>query len=229
MKFKSQVYTQASGSIGGITYSHNRGGLYTRSRAIPTDPGTVQQQVIRGLVGGLATYYSTSLTPAQRAGWKLYAEQVPIVDALGEPINIGAVAQFLRTNVARLQSAQAQIDDAPTIFNLAETPQITPTASEATQLVSVAFDDGQDWCSEDDAFMFIFVSRPQNESINFFKGPYRLADAIAGDSAVPITSPQTVTAPFPFVEGQKLFVKANVGRADGRYSTPFRNGCVAAA
>ena len=43
MKFTSQVYTQASGSVGGLTYSHNRSGMYTRARSTPTDPASTLQ------------------------------------------------------------------------------------------------------------------------------------------------------------------------------------------
>jgi len=43
MKFKSPILSQASGSIAGITFSHNRGGMYVRARAVPTNPGSPQQ------------------------------------------------------------------------------------------------------------------------------------------------------------------------------------------
>jgi hypothetical protein len=229
VKYKSQVYTQASGSIGGITYSHNSGGLYTRARAIPTDPASAYQQTIRAIVGGLATAYNTELSTSQRAAWKTYAAQVPIVDALGEPINIGAIAMYIRSNVQRLRDSLARIDDAPTDYNLGETPDLTMSASEATQVLSGAWSGTPDWSAEDGAYLFLFASRPQNPSINYFKGPYLYAGRIAGNSGAPPASPGTWNAPFPFVEGQKIFVKANVARADGRYSTPFRGGCTAAA
>ena len=42
MLFKSAAFTQASGSVGGLTFAHNRGGMYTRARSIPVNPKTQQ-------------------------------------------------------------------------------------------------------------------------------------------------------------------------------------------
>ncbi|KKM06452.1 hypothetical protein LCGC14_1743870, partial [marine sediment metagenome] len=47
MLFKSGLITQGSGSIGGLTASHNRGGMYFRARTIPTNPATSFQTVVR--------------------------------------------------------------------------------------------------------------------------------------------------------------------------------------
>ena len=71
--------------------------------------------------------------------------------------------------------------------------------------------------------MFLYVSRPQNPGINFFKGPYRFAGQILGNSTTPPTSPFAVSVPFPIVTGQKLFARLNVSRADGRLATDTRS------
>jgi hypothetical protein len=77
--------------------------------------------------------------------------------------------------------------------------------------------------------MFVFASRPQNPSINFFKGPYRIIATIPGADPTPPTSPQSISLAFPVVEGQKVFFRANVTRADGRLASSFRgSGPVAA-
>ena len=47
MKILSALATAVSGSIGGITGSHNRGGMYLRSRVIPVNPQTVDQLAAR--------------------------------------------------------------------------------------------------------------------------------------------------------------------------------------
>ena len=47
MLFRGTHLTDASGSLSGVTYSHNRGGAYTRNRSIPVNPNTVQQQAVR--------------------------------------------------------------------------------------------------------------------------------------------------------------------------------------
>lgn len=230
MKIKSQLVTEASGSIGGITASHNRGGMYFRGRVIPVNPGTPQQAVIRSHMSQLTSLWLNALTAAQRAAWDTYAENTYIPDALGEPRNIGGLGHYVRSNIPRLQAALARVDDAPTIWNLGDftAPSIT-SFSEASQELTLAFNVGDDWVDEDEAAMLVYISRPRNASINYFKGPYRFADLIAGDSTTPPTSPATIAAPFPFVAGQRLFAKINVTRADGRYAATFRDFAAAGA
>lgn len=232
MKFKSTLLGQTSGSLDGTVFSRNRGGRYTRVRATPLNPNTPQQQVVRGLVGFLTSAWLNVLNPLQRAGWDTYALQVPLVDRLGEPRNVGGIAMYVRSNVPRQQQGESRIDDAPTIFNLGEFIPVTVTnLSEATQQLDVNFDPfGTDpWVSEDNAFMFIFHSRPQNASVNFFKGPYRFGTAIDGNAAVPPVPPFQPTAVFPFVAGQRVFFRVAVSRADGRYSLDQRTFDLAVA
>lgn len=230
MKIKSQIITEASGSMGGLTASHNRGGLYFRARTIPVNPGSPQQVEIRGFMAQLTNLWLNILTSLQRSGWNNYAEQVPLADKLGEPRNVGGLAMYVRSNSPRLQAGLARVDDAPTVFNLGDYfPTSLPTASEATQIITIPFSEADEWPAEDGAAMIFWVARPQNPSINFFKGPYRFADVALGLSGTPRTSPEAVPAPFAFVVGQRLFYRVNVTRADGRLSSTTRNFAVAAA
>ncbi|MGD9153867.1 MAG: hypothetical protein PVG30_09545 [Gammaproteobacteria bacterium] len=227
MKFKSPVYSQASGSIAGITYSHNRGGMYTRQRVVPTNPASEYQSAVRSYVAALVAAWSSVLSDAQRAAWDLYAESVELPDTLGDTRNVGGVGMYVRSNVPRLQAGLTRVDDGPTVFSLPEVANIAlASASEASQELSVTFLNTDDWAGEDGAALLVYVSRPANPGVNFFKGPYRLAAVIEGDSGTPPTSPTAVTAPFAITAAQKVFAKFNITRADGRYSSPFRAGVV---
>lgn len=220
MKFKSPVYSEASGSIAGLVYSHNRGGMYTRARSTPTNPGTAQQQAIRTAVATLDNRWVNVLTAAQRAAWETYAVNTPMLDRLGEPRNVGAIGMYVRGNVPRVQSAIAEgiIDAGPTTFGLPDLSPIGATISEATQLISVTFEDTDVWLDEDGAALCVYASRPKNPTINYFKGPFRYANKIEGDSITPLTSPQTMAVPFAVVQGQRVFVRGVMYRADARLS-----------
>lgn len=225
MKFKSSVYTQASGSVGGLTYSHNRGGMYTRARTIPTNPSSAYQAVIRGFVAALTSAWNDTLSAAQRAAWDVYAENVPMLDSLGESRNIGGLGHYVRSNVPRLQAGLDRVDDGPGTYNLGEFTNPTIDAVDATaDEIDVGFTAGDDWVGEDGAALLVLCSRPQNPGINYFTGPYRFADSIDGDSGTPPTSPASLTLPFSVVAGQKIFAQFRVSRADGRLSLPFRLG-----
>lgn len=230
MKIKSGLVTQASGSLGGFTASHNRGGLYLRARATPVNPNSPQQQEIRGFFAQLASLWLNVLTGVQREAWDLYALNVLLPDRLGEARNVGGLAMYIRSNVPRLQAALPRVDDAPTIFNLGDYfPPSIGDPSEATQLIVVAFAALDEWVNEDDAAMLIYTARAQNQSINYFKGPYRLAGTILGDLALPPTSPADIPAAFPFEIDHKVFVRINVTRVDGRLGSEFFLGRIAIA
>lgn len=223
MKFKPVLGSELSGSMGGITASHNAGGAYFRNRVIPTNPGTSFQTAIRSFVGQLTSLWLNTLTSAERAAWDLYAGNVPLLDALGEPINVSGLNMYVRSNVPRLQGALPRVDVAPGVFNLGDfTPAGMSSLSAATQNFNVEFTEADDWVGEDNSSMLVYSSRPQNPSINYFKGPYRLAGQVAGEVAVPPTTPQAVGSAFPFVLGQVVHVRVQVSRADGRLSLSQR-------
>lgn len=227
MLYKSALVTAASGSIGGITASHNKGGNYLRARTIPTDPGTVQQQVVRGAVANLMARWVETLSEAQREDWKTWAINVPSINALGESRTLPANACYARCNVPRIQAGLPIIDFAPTVFDLAVLTGFTIVAVDSgAGTIDIGFDEGDAWVIADGAALLVYCSRQQNESIQYFKGPYRFAGAVLGDSATPPTSPATLTLPFPVAVDNKVFAQGRVTQADSRPSAPFRFGAL---
>jgi len=229
MKYKSPLMSQASGSLAGITASHNKGGAYFRQRSTPTNPNTPWQQAVRASINQLSNLWSNGLDAGQRASWDAYALAVVIMDTLGEPIYPTGINHYIRSNVPRLQAGLPRVDTAPSIYNTGEFTAPSFEASEATQQLSVTFENTDDWANEDDSAMIIGSARPQGLAINFFKGPYRYAGTVDGNGTTPPTSPALVSVSFPFVQNQKLFVHVRVSRADGRLSTPFRGYALALA
>lgn len=217
MLFKSGLVTQVSGSFGGMTGSHNRGGLYLRARAIPVNPNTIPQQLLRGIFGSLVLRWNNLLTTVQRDAWNVYASLVPLLGPLGDPVITSGQNQYIRSNTGRVQGGLAIIDAAPTQFDTGTLSSVsnnsTLAPSEATQIFSIVFTDTDAWNVAGGALLS-YASRPQNPSINFFKGPYRFVTASLG--SVPQVSPIALTWPFPFVAGQSLFLRVRATLADGR-------------
>lgn len=218
------------GSIGGTVFSKNRYGSYARNRTIPVDPASTAQTKIRACMGQVRDAWFNTLTAAQRTAWAVYAANTPVTNRIGETIHLTGWNMFNRTASALLYNDESIIADAPTDFSLAEQDStLTISVSEATQLVSVAFDDTMDWLDETGGFLFVYLSRPQNPTVNYFKGPYQIAGVIDGDGTTPPTTPQTMALPFAAVSGQKVFAQCRIMRADGRLSEPFRVNCTAGA
>lgn len=226
MLFKSTMIGTVSGSVGGSTGSHNRFGQYIRRRAIPVNPRSTFQQTVRTAFQYLTEYWKNTLTPAQRIDWTTYADNTPVINALGDTIHLTGLNMFLRTNVPTLQSTLAVIAAAPPIFGLAESdPTMTVSAVGSTDVVSVAFNNALPWANEVGGYLFLYQSRPLSPSINFITGSKRFASVVGG-AVSPPTSPTTYTSPFNLSAGQKIEVRGSIRRADGRLSAPFPKVCI---
>jgi hypothetical protein len=219
MKFLGTFITSASGSLGGIVASHNRGGGYLRARTVPVNPNTTLQVDIRTIMTNLAIAWQTVLTQAERDAWTVYADNTAWTNGIGESIVLTGINMFIRSNSAILQAGGTRIDAAPTIFTLAPMEAaLSATASVATQDLLVAFDDTADWVDQDAGLQLIFVGIPKNSGVAFFGGPYRLAGVINGNATTPPTTPATIASPFPFGLNNRLWIQSRVAEDDGRLS-----------
>lgn len=225
MKFlQGPLVKGPSGSLGGTVFSHNRFGYYVRDKVTGTNPSTPLQQAVRNIFQNLAWAWANALTEVQRIAWNLYATSVVMKDALGEDIYLTGFNHFIRSNSVLLGIPLARVDAGPTTFTLADTdPTIVATLSEATQLISLTFDDAMLWVDEDEAAMQVQMSIPQGIGRSFLLPRFRIAGYMEGDSVTPVTSPQTFPAPFAITEDQKLMVQCRIVRADARLSPPFRD------
>lgn len=227
MLIVSPVISKASGSLAGITAAHNKSGIYFRQRSSPVNPNTAFQQVVRNSVTTLSTRWSNVLTQAQRDGWAVYAANQPLINKVGEAKLQPPISMYIRSNSPRIQAGLSTIDDAPTTFVLPSFTVTGVTASEATQNISVAYTAGDDWEDLGGALL-VKASRPQSVGIVYFKGPYRFANSING-AAIPPVSPQTVPAPFAFLQGHKLFAQIRATNPDGRLSSAQQFSFIAGA
>lgn len=223
MKIKSALMTEASGSIGGMTASRNKGGLYLRARSVPTNPQTPQQIAVRNALSTMVSRWSSTLTQAERDRWTALADLMYFTNPFGDQRLITPLNLYVRENTIRQQASEALLDDAAAVNPFLSDPGIWSIDSfdAANDQIDLAFTSAP-WVSTDGAFATIAVSRPISPTVNFFKGPYRFAAVVLGDATTPPTSPVTVTCPFAFVDGQKLAIQVRVVTPTELASTPFR-------
>lgn len=221
MKFKSAIITQGSGSIGGLTLSRNRYGMYMRGKGLPVNPNTPLQQAIRAIFQSLSVAWNGELDADERDAWNAYAESCVWTDVLGEPVKLTGQSMFVQCNTPRLQGGLSRIDAAPEIMTQPALPVFTLAATADDNKFSVGFTDPDSWKSEVGAALLVYLGRPVSPSRNFFKGPYQYAGKIAG-SLTPPTSPTLIDMPFVLSAGQQVGCHIRLVRADGRISVPFR-------
>jgi len=78
----SGLASEFSGSIGSTTAAHNRFGPYFRTRTIPTNPNTADQQTFRNVLKTASQAWK-NLTEAQRSAWSEAAALIQRIDSLG--------------------------------------------------------------------------------------------------------------------------------------------------
>jgi len=210
------------GSVGGQVHSKNRFGNYIRARTVPVNPNTQRQSTMRAIIASLATYWSATLTVDQRAAWEVYAASISFTNKLGEQVNLTGFNHFVRSNSFALQNGGSVVADGPTTLTLpGEDPTFAVVVDEASQELSVTFDNALAWAIIDDGLMGVYCSKPQSAGTSFITGPWKLAGTIVGDTASPPASPATIASPWPVAEGQVIAVRARLMEVDGRLSDHF--------
>lgn len=218
MKFTSPVYSAVSGSIAGITYAHNRGGMYARARALPTNPNTDPQVSARDAMRNGVIAWGAS-TPTVRASWEDYAANVPMLDKLGESRPLTGQQQFLRTYLSRSGAGLTMVATAPVIFNLGAFTPFTGTGASATDDLEIEYGDTDPWANGVGGYATISLGLQQGPGVNFYKSPFAISAIVLG-AALPPSGTETIVYGTPLGAGNKVWVKYVVGQLDGRVSTP---------
>jgi len=208
----------ASGAAGAMVASHNKGGQYVRARTTPTNPRSAFQTDVRNSLTNLASAWSSSLTQNQREAWDIYATNVSRFNRLGDSIHISGIAWFVACNTPRLQAGLSRVNDAPVNFDqgdIGTTPNALFAAGGSSATITLNPADNWNGTNGSNNNMLLYASRPQNEGINFFNGPYRLAAVISNRT----TSSVIVTLPFAAGPADSsIFFAFRISRGDGRLS-----------
>lgn len=222
MLFVPTIGTQYSGKMGGLVAAHGPSGPYFRFNANPTNPATPQQTVVRNALGNLVATWQT-LTDFQRGSWESYAANVPTTNRIGATIFLTGQQWFVGVNTLRLQAGLSLNPLCSSVFSLSPLTLPTVAPSEASQVLTVTYDNTDEWATTSGGALLIYVGREKSVTTNFFAGPYQFAGAILGDTITPPTSPDVVIeSPFPMTEGNRLFVRAVGVVFTGRRTTPVK-------
>lgn len=171
---KSTVLAQISGSINGMTFSHNRGGAYARNRSIPSNPGTDRQDEVRTALSSLAKAWADALTESQRNLWRVYGAGTTVTNRLGDQITLSGIAAFQRINLFRMSSLDlAPILDPPALHPVREPAPSFQGVTSAGQTPEdpVTATIGVPGATENYGIS-VYYSGPLSPGIRYFRGPY---------------------------------------------------------
>lgn len=227
MQYLSELTTQASGSAGGVTASHNQHTRYIRARKVPVDPATTRQRVVRSHFRTASFLWLNTLSPADRASWDVYAANVMLPNALGEPVHMTGRHHFFRTILAKYMATQPLdvVRAAPTVFNLGANTPPTFTAEPAVNRIRCYFDETDAWRNEGQGFLLIYFAPQQTASVNFFKGPFYFEASLEGSTLFPPQSGVVIRLLGFVSPGTRFFFRTITIRADGRVTHPKYTWC----
>jgi hypothetical protein len=139
MAIATPILANLSGSIGAVTWSHNRGGPYARRRSVPVNPNTAKQQSVRQALGIVSGIWR-SLTPPQQVAWGDWAALNPVVNSLGQTIQLSGQSAFCSLNARIWQSTGGlTIPDPPITPAPPTLVSFTATWTAATSIIVVTF------------------------------------------------------------------------------------------
>lgn len=202
----------SSGSDAGTTWSRNRFGQYTRTRAAPVNPNSTQQGVVRARMSTNAAAWRT-ITDAQRAGWEALGAMITRTDSLGKTYTMNGFMAYCSVNNNNLAAGNAIVADPPAIT----TPAVLLTAT--ITLTAAAFSIAYTATPlAAGARLFTYVSQ-QKSAGRAFNGDYRLLAVSAAAAASPADVYAAYVARFgvPIV-GNRIFLSLEV------YKGGFRSG-----
>jgi hypothetical protein len=211
-----------SGSLAGQTSSRNRFGQYRRTRAIPVNPSSTRQGIIRAWLGDLSQAWR-DLTDAQRAGWATLGLSYSRTDALGQTYNLDGQQAYISVNMTNLDAGNAIVSDAPGM--IAPTGLLTVTITTTGGVLSVAYTATPLAAG---CRLFSYAS-PQRSAGRNFESDLRLIAVSAAAAASPANLLAAYTARFGApVVGQKIHFSFQVYEG-GFLSAPFKTSTVVIA
>lgn len=169
------------------------------------------------------------LTPAQRANWEEYANNVPVTNRIGNTTHLTGQNWFVGNNVPRIQAGIPIVDAAPEIFDRGDPGTIEYSSSDAINGITLAIGDSPAWAGNDDADAIIYYAQPVAPSRKFIQPRFRLSQVVTGSAITPIT--EIVTSPanfawgYPATSGLQTKFRIRIAFPDGRLSSPVE-GCV---
>ena len=217
----------ARGSVAGNTFTRSKAGAVLRCRRKPINPKSATQLRSRAYATQCTQAWSGTLTAAQRAAWDAYAVNTSWTNKLGESINIGGLAAFLRLNCLLLLAGEALRPAAPTAYGHAAAPIFVITAADEGVFVSLAEPSSGFAKAVDGTFLLLFQGDQQPAGRGAAPRGMQYLETIAGDSGTPET--------FPYEAGNKGAV-ANVDtmranlfavHIDANFRVSTRNGSFA--
>lgn len=194
MKWNSPIFNELSGKLGGAVGTTTRGGVKVlRGLVIPANPNSKTQGIMRSIATALAAAWESTLSEAQRVGWR----------ALGTG-PLSGINAYQKSNTYRLMTGVARLDAPPASLALVYDPIVAGVIADAT-IPNVMFTVPN---TNAEVRRVVFLSHQQNPSRFAQQKNYQFigstASDVAGTATIAIPSDHPA---FALVAGKVVFVR----------------------
>jgi hypothetical protein len=207
------IHGQMSGSIGDNVFSHNKGGPYVRRRAIPINPSTTRQTTVRSNLSTVARAWRT-LTAGQRAAWNVWAPGNPVINRLGQSIQLSGFGCYCRLNGSLRDAGSTAITNPPTTQAPASLATVSCTGNTSSS-VTLAYTATP---LAGGTKLALWSSGPLSAA----QDPNLNQARLVGYTAAAAASPQTLNLPFAVTTGDVLNLWVSLVDAYGRTTPPVK-------
>jgi len=216
--------TDISGSIGGTTFSHNRGGMYVRNRSIPTNPKTDYQTNIREILAELSAQWRGL---ANKNAWTSWAQQNPVTNAIGAQITLTGHQAYVQLNSRIRQAGDSVITSPPIIAAPVALLTLSATTTTALGYATLTFTTTPLAATER---LWIYVTLINSQGIVNVQNYLKMLQVSAKAESSPFLSTMLSSRVGSPVVGQVLHTRVSVYNSlSGLLSSPRATSFVVAA
>lgn len=214
MKIRGLLAGQFSGSLAGVTASHNRGGYYLRNRSGPVNVNSQDQLRARENFAASVAGWG-ALDSLERTDWSDAAANQPWTDNFGDAITLTGQMWFIGVNSALRTAGLAAVTAPPTP---GERPSLSVPVSMAIETSLTTQEIGVVYGAVPGAAgdrVLLYFSGPLGPGVDTPPNRWRLLGAIAANNA------SIVIAAYPatWQAGDRIALMDQIVRADGQYSS----------
>lgn len=233
IKWSAIGITNASGTSGGTTFAHNRGGAYARRWAKPVNAQTSRQTAMRSLWGAVAQTWG-QLDQEEVNAWNSAGENVTVTDGFGSSHNMTGNTYFMRVNQNRTHGMGLPITRTP--IPLAALPNVSYNEkiidmtglASLSPAVSINLENGTPGAEITASIGFTVVAANSNKGYGSVKNQFNqrirrtvILDA-SGNASVEIVNndPDLVAILGNAGNGSTVYLQVHTHSAAGQKSNP---------
>ena len=202
-----EMIAAISGKIGGSVHARNKGGAYMRSFAVPTNPQTTAQSLVRSRLTGLSQQFRT-LGQDVIAAWNAAASNFPSVDVFGDVRSLSGSQLFVGLNSNIMNAGGPVITSPPVPSGATALTSLTFVSEEAAEEKILNF--GPSPIPAGHA-MVVEATQPLSAGISNAKNKFRKIAVLAAATATGANLQAQYVAKFGAAPaGTKVFVRCSL-------------------